>query len=409
MPSRLIVQKFGGTSVANVEKIKNVAKRVVSYRRKGHRLVVVVSALGDTTDELLHLAQQINPMPSEREMDMLMATGEQVSSSLLAMATQQLGFRSIALTGAQVGILTDNVHTKARILDIKAQRILKEIKAGRIVIVAGFQGVTAAQDITTLGRGGSDLSAVALAKVIKADVCEIYTDVEGVFTADPRIVKSAKKISKISYDEMLEMASLGAQVMQSRSIEVAKKFDVPVHVRSSLVKNEGTIICKEVKSMEGVLVRGITLTTNEAKVTICDVPDKPGVAAKIFKQISKAHVNVDMIVQNVSRTGFTDLSFTVPKTDVKKAISVGKKIADKIGGGTVNEELDISRVSIVGVGMKSHPGVAANMFDCLAKNKINIEMISTSEISISCIIKQKSGKKAVRSLHKKFGLANAAA
>lgn len=408
MPRGLIVQKYGGSSVADVGRIKNVANRVAGYKRRGYQLVVVVSALGDTTDELVELSQKINPNPSEREMDMLMATGEQASAALLAMAIQKLGHRAISFTGAQVGILTDNVHTRARILNISAHRIIEEIKEGKIVIVAGFQGVTAAQDITTLGRGGSDLTAVALAKAVNADLCEIYTDVEGIYTADPRIINNAKKMSRISYDEMLELASLGAQVMQSRSIEVAKKFDVKIHVRSSLSKSEGTIICKEVKSMEGVLIRGVTLTTNEAKITICDVPDKPGIAAKIFKAISKANINVDMIVQNISRTGSTDLSFTVPTGSLNKAMSVASKLSEKIGGGKVSEEQDIARVSIVGIGMKSHPGVAASMFGALAKNKINIEMISTSEISISCIIKQRYGKKAVRALHKKFNLAHAA-
>ena len=401
---RLIVQKYGGSSVANPERIKNVAKRVAGYRKKGDDLVVVVSALGDTTDELIELASKITDNPPEREMDMLLSTGEQISVALLAMAIQQLGYEAISLTGPQVGIITDTAHTKARIVKIEQEKIRRELKKGNIVIVAGFQGMTPENDITTLGRGGSDLTAVALAKTLSADECEIYTDVEGVFTTDPRIEPKARKIEAITYDEMLEMASLGAQVMQSRSIEVAKKFDVPIQVRSSFSDKPGTMIIKEVKNMEDAAVTGITLNKNESKITICDVPDKPGIAAKIFKQLAEGGINVDMIVQNVSHTRSTDISFTVPKADCAKAIKMTHKAAGELGKLEVLEDSDISRVSIVGVGMKTHSGVAAKMFETLAKEKINIEMISTSEISISCIIKKRFGETAVCALHEKFGL-----
>lgn len=404
MHKGLIVQKFGGSSVANVERIQNVAKRVAGYRKKGYDLVVVVSALGDTTDELIELANKINTDASEREMDMLLSTGEQISVALLAMAIHKLGYEAISFTGAQVGIITDTSHTRARIIKINADKIKEELTKGRIVIVAGFQGITLNQDITTLGRGGSDLTAVALAKELKAQECEIYTDVEGIYTTDPRIESKARKIRKITYDEMLEMASLGAQVMQSRSIEVAKKFDVPIHVRSSFSNNPGTMIIKEVKRMEDVVVRGVTLNKNEAKITVCDVPDRPGVAAKIFKELSSSGVNVDMIVQNVSHTRQTDISFTVTKQELRRAIRITRRVAKNIKTGEVLADEDIARVSVVGVGMKTHPGVAAKMFEVLAQNKINIEMISTSDISISCIIKKKFAETAVKALHEKFGL-----
>lgn len=405
MGKKLVVQKYGGSSVANVERIQNVAKRVASYKKKGHNLVVVVSALGDTTDELIELANKINSEPSEREMDMLLSTGEQISVSLLAMALHKLGFEAISFTGAQVGIVTDASHTRARIIKINADRIHEELKRGRIVIVAGFQGVTLTQDITTLGRGGSDLTAVALAKELSADECEIYTDVEGIYTTDPRIEPKAKKIDAITYDEMLEMASLGSQVMQARSIEVAKKFDVPIHVRSSFSPNRGTMIIKEVKRMEDVVVSGVTLNKNEAKITICNVPDRPGIAAKIFKELSSSGINVDMIVQNVSHLRSTDISFTVSKAECPKALRITKKVAKSIDAGDVLDDQDIARVSVVGVGMKTHSGVAATMFGALAHNKINIEMISTSDISISCIIQKKFAETAVKVLHDKFSLA----
>ncbi|MFC1708856.1 aspartate kinase [Candidatus Omnitrophota bacterium] len=400
----LIVQKYGGSSVKNVERIRSVAQRVARYRSKGHKLVVVVSALGDTTDELLDLVSQITEEPSDREMDMLLSTGEQVSVAILAIALHKLGHEAISFTGSQVGIITDTSHGKARILEINADRIKQELKKGKIVIVAGFQGINLDQDITTLGRGGSDLTAVALAQTLGADCCEIFTDVEGVYNADPRVVKDAKKINQISYDEMLEMASLGAQIMQSRSLEMAKKFDVPIHVRSSYSNKLGTMIIKEAKNMEDVVVRGITINKNEAKITICDVPDRPGIAAKIFKTLADNSVNVDMIVQNVSHTRRTDISFTVPKTSAAKAEKITRKITGNIGAGGVIVDTNIARISIVGVGMKSHPGVAAKMFEILARKKVNIEMISTSEISISCIINKKSAETALKAVHGKFNL-----
>ncbi|MCM8791956.1 MAG: aspartate kinase [Candidatus Omnitrophica bacterium] len=402
---KLIVQKYGGSSVANEQRIINVAKRIIEYKKKGYKVVVVVSALGDTTDELIKLAYSINKEPPEREMDMLLATGEQVSIALLAMAIHRLGFEAISFTGQQGGIITDRTHTKARIIKINARRIKEELNKDKIVIVAGFQGITKEEDITTLGRGGSDLTAVALAKVLKADFCEIYSDVEGIYTADPRIVPNAKKIDCISYDEMLEMASLGAQIMQARSVEVAKKFNVIIHTRSSFSKKRGTIIYKGgKKKMEDVVVRAVTLTKNEAKITICDVPDKPGLAAKIFSSISQGGINVDMIVQNTSRNRITDISFTVQKDNLNKALRITNEISKKIGAGEVFAESNIARVSIVGVGMRSHPGVAAKMFEALADKNINIEMISTSDISISCIIKKKYIVAAARAIHDKFGL-----
>ncbi len=404
MHKGLVVQKYGGSSVANVQRIQKVAQRVVGYSKKGYQLVIVVSALGDTTDELIELADKINSNPSQREMDMLLSTGEQISVALLAMAIHKLGARAISFTGSQVGIITDTSHTQAKIIKINGNKIKEELKKGNIVIVAGFQGVTLNQDITTLGRGGSDLTAVALAKELKADACEIYTDVEGIYTTDPRIEPRARKIKKITYDEMLEMASLGAQVMQARSIEVAKKFDVPLHVRSSFNDKSGTMIIKEVKKMEDVVVNGVTLNKNEAKITLCGVLDKPGVAVKLFKNLADAGISVDMIVQNVSHTRSTDISFTIAKSESAKAARITKMVAKKIGAGEVLLDEDIAQVSIVGVGMKSHRGVAAKMFGILADNKINIEMISTSDISISCIIKKKNAEIAVRKLHKEFGL-----
>ena len=400
----VIVQKFGGTSVANVERIKNVARRIVKAQREGFNVVTVVSALGDSTDKLIELAHQIAEDPSDRELDMLVSTGEQVSCALLTMAIHSLGEDAISFTGAQVGIITDNSFTRARIIEINAKRIIEELKTNKIIIVAGFQGLSLNQDITTLGRGGSNLTAVALAKVLGAESCEMYTDVEGVFTADPRIVKNARKIDCITYDEMFELASLGAQVLQPRSIEFAMKFGVPIHVRSSFSEKQGTIISKEVKAMEDIIVSGVALNKEEAKVTICDVPDKPGIAAKIFKDIASEDINVDMIVQNVSRIGATDVSFTVPVEDLNRTIKCAKEISGKVGAGEVTFDKDMAKVSIVGIGMKSHSGVAANMFAALAEKGINIEMISTSEIKISCVVTKKNGEEAVRAIHDKFGL-----
>jgi len=401
---KLIVQKFGGSSVANVERIQAVARRVVEYKKKGYNLVVVVSAMADTTDEFIELADKINPEASEREMDMLLSTGEQISVALLAMAIHKLGCEAISLTGAQVGIITDTNHTKARIVKITASRIRSELKKGNIVIVAGFQGISPDDNITTLGRGGSDLTAVALAKALKAQECEIYTDVDGIYTTDPRIEPRAKKLDAITFDEMLEMASLGAQVMQPRSIEVAKKYNVPIHCRSSFNTNPGTLIVKEVTRMEGALITGVTLNKKESKITLVNLPDKPGVAAKVFKVLADGGVSVDMIVQNVSHTRKTDISFTIGTNEVAKTLKITRAVAAKLGVDDVIEDSDIARVSIVGVGMKSHPGVAAMLFGMLADNGINIEMISTSDISISCIIKKKFADLAVRTIHSKFHL-----
>jgi len=401
---KLVVQKYGGSSVANVERLECVAKKIIATARDNNNVVVVVSAMGDTTDELVELAKKINSNPSEREMDMLVSTGEQISSSLLAMALHKKGYDAISLAGHQVGIITDTYHTKARILKIKSDRIDQALKENNIVIVAGFQGISTHNEITTLGRGGSDLSAVALACALKADMCEIYTDVDGIYTTDPRIVANARKIGYITFDEMLELAARGAQVMQTRAIEVAKKFNIPLHVRSSFSNKEGTIIMRKTSFIEQPEVRGVALTENEAKVTVCDLPDKPGIAAKIFNELSVAGINVDMIVQNVSHRRFTDISFTVPKDKLNKAIKLSRLITEKIGGGKILSDQDIAKVSVVGVGMRSHSGVAAKCFSVLAKNKINIDMISTSEISISCIVKKEMGKKAIKVLHKVFEL-----
>jgi aspartate kinase len=404
MSKGIIVQKYGGTSVADIGRIQSVAKRVAAAAKTGYGVVVVVSALGDTTDNLIDMALEITMNPPDRELDMLLSTGEQVSCALLAMAIHKLGRDAISFTGAQVGIITDSAFTKARIIDINAKRIIEELKKNRVVIVAGFQGISANQDITTLGRGGSNLTAVALAKVLGAKMCEMYTDVEGVFTTDPRIAKNARKIDKISYEEMFELASLGAQVLQPRSIEFAMKFGVPIHVRSSFSNKSGTIISREVKAMENIVVSGVAINKDEAKVTICDVPDKPGIAAKIFKDIAKQNINVDMIIQNVSRTGATDVSFTVPGCDLNKTIKCAKEIAAQISAGDVTVDKDIAKVSVVGIGMRSHSGVAADMFEALAKKGINIEMISTSEIKISCVVKKSRGEAAVRAIHDKFKL-----
>ena len=404
----LIVQKYGGSSVANPERIKNVAKRVVRYNKEGHDVVVVVSALGDTTDELIELAYKVTDDPSEREMDMLISTGEQISCALLAMAVEKLGVPAISFTGAQVGIITDTSHTKARIINISAaDRIKERLKEGKVVIVAGFQGISIKKEITTLGRGGSDLTAVALASALGARICEIYTDVDGVYTADPRIVRDAKKLSRISYDEMLELASLGAKVMQARSVEYGKRYDIPIHVRSSFSDAEGTIICKEAKSMEKIDVSGVALQKDEAKVTICDVPDKPGIAAIIFKELGVNNIVIDMIVQNVGRTGTTDVSFTVLTEDLAKTMKVAKRVAREIGAGEVIKDEDIAKISIVGIGMRSHAGIAARMFKALASKKINIEMISTSEIKISCVIGKKFAESALKVLHDEFDLRKA--
>ncbi len=401
---KLIVQKFGGTSVADTERIKNVARRISETKRKGHHVVVVISALGDTTDRLIELAHRITPRPREREMDMLLATGEQISVALLSMAMHELGHEAISFTGAQVGIVTDSAHTKAKILDVKVGRILEELEKGSVVIVAGFQGVTLDDQITTLGRGGSDTTAVALAAALGADVCEIYTDVEGVFTADPRLVPEARKLESISYEEMLELAATGAKVLQLRSVEFARNYGVVIHVRSSFSEEEGTWIYDGEERMEKAIISGVTHDIGEAKVTIFDVPDRPGVAAALFQALAAENINVDMIIQNVSEEQKTAISFTVSKEDLRKAEEITRAVARRLGAGEVTVDEDIAKVSLVGAGMRTHPGVAADMFSALAENGINIEMISTSTIKISCVIRAEDVKKAVRAIHKKFGL-----
>ena len=404
MKNKLYVLKFGGTSVSDLKKIKRVADIICDYHKRKIKLVVVVSAMGETTDKLIKRAKRINSHPSKREMDMLVSTGEQISGALLAMALHRRKKEAISFTGSQVGIITDTYHTKAKILKIETKRIKKEINSGRIVIVSGFQGISTSSEITTLGRGGSDLTAVALAVSLKAHMCEIYTDVDGIYTADPNIVPEAKKLTFITFDEMLELASRGAQVMQTRAIEVAKKFNMPIVVKSSFSKKGGTVIKDKVGNIEEAVVRGVTLAQSEAKITICDVPDTPGIAARIFNALSLKKLNIDMIVQNVSRKKTTDISFTISKSFLDEAIGTIKKFVKTIGAGDVIADRQIAKVSVVGVGMKSHSGVAAECFSSLAKNKINIEMISTSEISISCVVKKHMGKKALNVLHKAFNL-----
>jgi aspartate kinase len=401
----LIVQKYGGTSVANTERIKHVAARVAQYRAQGDRLVVVVSAMSGVTDNLIKLAKEIMPLPSEREMDMLLATGEQTTIALTAMALHALGVPAVSLTGAQAGIVTDGVHTKAKIQNITPKQAHARLDQGNVVIVAGFQGQTPEGQITTLGRGGSDLTAIALAAALKADLCQIYTDVDGVYTADPRLVPTARKLDEISYDEMLELASLGAKVMQSRSVEFAKKFGVVFEVRSSLNDNPGTIVKEETQSMESVVIRGVSLDKNQAKVTLVGVPDKPGVAARIFKSLGDAAVNVDMIVQNISHGAAkpaTDISFTVEKADLLKAQKIIDGLKREVGFAQTIATEKIAKLSIVGVGMKSHTGVAGKMFDTLAKEGINIDMISTSEIKISVVIDLAKGEPAIKAVHAAF-------
>lgn len=404
----LIVQKYGGTSVGNIERIKNVARRVCRTKEEGHDVVVVVSAMSGETDKLINLAHQVSDNPDPREMDMLVSTGERVTIALLAMAIQSLGYKAQSFTGRQAGIISDSVHTKARIEKITGERLREALKEGKIAVVAGFQGINEQDDVTTLGRGGSDLTAVAVAAALKADYCDIYTDVDGVYTTDPNVVPQARKLDKISYDEMLEIASLGAKVLQTRSVEFAKKYNVPVRVLSSFNDNPGTLVTKEDADMEKVVVSGVAYDKNQVKVTVQGVPDRPGVAAKIFSAISDANIVVDMIIQNIGEAGLTDLSFTVPKTDSKKILDVMKKVVAEIGAKDVNLKEDIAKVSIVGVGMRSHSGVAAKMFSALAKEGINIMMISTSEIKISCVIDAKYTELAVRVLHDAFELDKAA-
>ena len=391
--------------MANPERIKEVARRVGKTKDSGHDVIVVVSAMSGETDKLLKLAKQITETPDKRELDMLVSTGERVTIALLAMALQNIGHSSQSFTGRQVGIITDSVHTKARIERVSAERVRNALDEGRIPVVAGFQGVDEKSDVTTLGRGGSDLTAVALASALKAELCEIYTDVDGVFTADPNIVPNARKLDRISYDEMLEMASSGAKVLQTRSVEYAKRYEVPLVVRSSFTMNPGTFVMKEDKDMEKVIVSGVTYNKNEAKVTIMGVPDRPGVAAKLFGLIADAEIVVDMILQNVSSDGKqADISFTVPKTDLNKALEITRKVAKDLGARSVAAREDIAKVSIVGVGMRTHSGVAARMFETLAKEGINIMAISTSEIKISCLIEAKYTELATRILHDAFEL-----
>ena len=401
----LIVQKFGGTSVANPDRIKNVARRVARYRAEGNQVVVVVSAMSGVTDNLIKMARELAPLPNEREMDMLLATGEQTTIALTAIALHGMDVPAISLTGAQAGIVTDGVHTKARIANITPKKVHSLLQEGKVVIVAGFQGQTDEGQITTLGRGGSDLTAIALAAALKADLCQIYTDVDGVYTADPRLAPGARKLSEISYEEMLELAGLGAKVMQSRSVEFAKKFGVVFEVRSSLNDNPGTIVKEETPNMESVVIRGVSLDKNQAKITLVAVPDRPGVAAHVFKAIADASVNVDMIVQNISHNAdapATDLSFTVDKPDLLKATRIIDGLKGKIGFRQAIADENIGKLSIVGVGMRSHPGVAAKLFETLAAAGINIQMISTSEIKISVVVDLTKGEQALRTVHEAF-------
>ena len=400
----LVVQKYGGTSMGSIERIRNVARRVAKTYDDNNDVIVVVSAMAGETNRLVALAQEMCEFPSEREYDVLVSTGEQVSISLLAMCLQAMGYKAKSYCGFQIPMLTDNVHSKARIERIDDKNIREDLKSGVIVVVAGFQGVDADGNITTLGRGGSDTSAVAVAAGLKADVCEIYTDVDGVYTTDPRIVPEASKMEKISYDEMLEMASLGSKILQIRSVEFAKKYGVVVHVRSSFNDNPGTLVTKEDNDMETVLVSGVTYNKDEAKISLLRVPDKPGIASQLFTPLSNANITVDMIIQNVAHDGLTDMTFTVPKGDYKKAVKIVEEVSQAIGAAGVKGNENISKVSIIGVGMRSHSGVASTMFETLSREGINIEMISTSEIKVSCIIDAKYTELAVRVLHEAFGL-----
>ncbi len=401
----LVVQKYGGTSVGTTEKIKNVARRVARTKDAGNDVVVVISAMAGETDRLIGLAHELSELPDEREMDLLLSSGERASAALLAIALRELGYPARSFTGRQAGFITDGAHTKARIKKIEAKNVLDALKEGMIAVVAGFQGVDElSHDVTTLGRGGSDTTAVALAAGLNADVCEIYTDVTGVFTADPRIVPEARKLKVISFEEMLEMASAGAKVLQVRSVEIGMKYNIPIHVRSTFSEEEGTMVVPANKDMEDVVVSGVTYDKNQAKITVVGVPDRPGIAKALFDPIAEANINVDMIIQNVSQDGLTDISFTVARTELPKAIKVIENVVKEIGAQKFITDDTIAKVSIVGVGMRSHPGVAATMFDALADEGINIIMISTSEIKVSCVIEDKYLELAVRALHKAFEL-----
>jgi len=400
----LIVQKYGGTSVGNIERIHRVAERVARAQKDGHQVVVVLSAMSGETDRLLKLAHEATSSPDERELDMLLSTGERVTIALLAMELRGRGVNARSFTGRQVGIHTDSAHTKARISRVTAERIKEALAGGVVPVVAGFQGINASSDVTTLGRGGSDLTAVALAAALKADRCIIYTDVDGVYTADPNIVPAARRLEKISYEEMLEMASLGAKVLQSRSVEFAAKYSVPVEVNSSFKEGKGTLVTREDADMEGVMVSGVTGDRNQAKITIVGVPDRPGIAARVFSAVANANIVVDMIIQNVSQASMTDISFTVPKPDLRQAVDLVQRLSQEIGARSVAVTESIAKVSLIGVGMRSHSGVAAKMFEVLSREGVNIMMISTSEIKISCVIEEKYLELAMRTLHTAFGL-----
>ncbi len=400
----LIVCKFGGTSVGSTEKIKNVAKRILKYRDQGHQVVVVLSAMSGQTDKLLGMAADIQEIPDLREMDMLLSTGEQVTISLFSMAVKAAGSDAVSLLGDQVCIQTDAMHTRARIKKIDTELIKQHLSAGKVVTIAGFQGVTPDGDITTLGRGGSDTTAVALAAALKADSCEIFTDVEGVYTTDPNICTKARKINMITYDEMLELASLGAKVLEIRSVGLAKRYRVPLHVRSTFTENEGTWVVEEDKIMESMLVSGITYNKNEARITINKVPDQPGIASKIFLPISDAGILVDMIIQNTREGHMTDMTFTVMRNDYARTMELLKKVAANIGAESVTGDESIVKISIVGVGMRNHSGIASTMFQIMSNEGINLMMISTSEIKVSCIIEEKYTELAVRALHSAFAL-----
>ena len=403
----LLVQKYGGTSVGNPERIQNVARRVLETQRAGNSVVVVVSAMSGVTDGLIKLAKEVSPAPTEREMDVLLSTGEQTTIALTAMAINAMGGKAVSLTGAQAGIITSGVHTKAKISNIAPRQIRKFLDEGNVCIVAGFQGQTDEGQITTLGRGGSDLTAIAIASALKADMCEIYTDVDGVYTCDPRVVPDARKIDVIAYDELLEMASSGSKVMQSRSVEFAKKFKVPFEVRSSFNNNRGTIVKEESIGLENVVVRGISLERKQAKVTISHVPDKPGTASRIFKALAEANVSIDVIVQNVSVKGTTDISFTLAADELVKVGPVIERIATEVGAGEVLKQGGIAKLSVVGIGMRSHSGVAATLFECLGNGGVNIQMISTSEIKIAVILDESQIDNAAKLAHSAFGLSKA--
>ncbi len=401
----LIVQKYGGTSVADLERLRNVARRVIQTRQQGHDVVVVVSAMAGHTDHLLELTREASARPCEREVDVILATGEQITSGLLAIILQDMGFKARSYLGHQVRILTDSLFGRARIKTVDSWRLVKDLREGIIPVVAGFQGVDEEGNITTLGRGGSDTTAVALAVALRADMCEIYTDVDGVYTTDPNVCEKARKLNRISYEEMLEMASLGAKVLQIRSVEFAAKYKVPIHVRSSFSDQEGTIVCEEVEDMEKAVVSGVTYDRNQSRIELVKIPDRPGVAARLFEALSDASIPVDMIIQTSSAEGpYANLAFTVSKADFPRALEITKGIAGELGASDVLYEEDVAKVSVVGLGMRSQPGVAFKMFKTLANEGINIKMISTSEIKISCVIDPKYTELAVRALHDAFGL-----